>query len=61
MKCVYCNKKELDPKYKPFCSLRCSQLDLYKWFSNGYSVPLMELDDEDKEELDKLIDSNEEA
>lgn len=35
--CPIC-KKTSDKKYTPFCSLRCSQIDLSKWFSESYSI-----------------------
>ena len=28
------------PKYRPFCSLRCQQVDLGRWFSESYRVPV---------------------
>ena len=28
----------------PFCSVRCSQLDLAKWFDGTYTVPVIEED-----------------
>ena len=37
IKCVNCNK-EFDTKLdtKPFCSKRCSYIDLNKWFGEKY-------------------------
>ena len=37
--CLNC-KKEIDKKSKfhPFCSKRCSNLDLYKWLDNKYII-----------------------
>jgi endogenous inhibitor of DNA gyrase (YacG/DUF329 family) len=29
----------LDPKYRPFCSARCADADLGRWFSGAYAVP----------------------
>ena len=45
-KCPICNKDASDP-YKPFCSRRCADVDLARWFSGAYAIPLSQ--DEDKE------------
>ena len=37
-KCPTCGKPA-DPKYKPFCSRRCSEVDLQRWFTGGYAIP----------------------
>ncbi len=37
--CPICRQKETDPKYKPFCSKRCADVDLQRWFTGGYVVP----------------------
>jgi endogenous inhibitor of DNA gyrase (YacG/DUF329 family) len=36
---------------KPFCSSRCREVDLNKWFTGSYAVPAVELDDIDDESL----------
>jgi endogenous inhibitor of DNA gyrase (YacG/DUF329 family) len=38
MSCPMCRKKA-DTRFRPFCSKRCADLDLSKWFSGGYAVP----------------------
>jgi len=38
MSCPICGK-DTSPKYRPFCSKRCADLDLGKWLSGGYSIP----------------------
>lgn len=43
-KCVICGKPQ-DAKYKPFCSKRCADVDLNRWFSGGYAIPAVEEDD----------------
>lgn len=58
-KCPICKKEVVDKKCFPFCSLRCSELDMYNWFSNSYSVPAYELDDVEKEELIKFLEEDE--
>ena len=34
-------------KFRPFCSKRCADVDLHRWFSGTYSVPVVEEEDED--------------
>ena len=29
-------------KYHPFCSRRCADIDLHRWFSGRYAVPAVE-------------------
>ncbi len=39
IKCPNCKKKALDP-FSPFCSKKCSDLDLFKWLSDeSYTNP----------------------
>ncbi len=37
--CPIC-KKPAQERYKPFCSKRCADIDLNKWFTGRYAVPL---------------------
>jgi len=47
MACPMC-EKDTDPKYRPFCSKRCADLDLGKWLTGSYAIPFaVEEDDED--------------
>ena len=34
---MICNG-EVSPKHKPFCSMRCKDIDLGKWFNENYRV-----------------------
>jgi len=43
---------ETDEKYKPFCSRRCADVDLAKWFSGAYAAP-----SHDPEDVEKAIDA----
>jgi uncharacterized protein len=36
--CALC-EKPMDPKYRPFCSKRCADVDLHRWLSGGYTIP----------------------
>lgn len=44
--CPICKKKEPVEKYRPFCSKRCADVDLFKWLGNGYAIPAVEPPDE---------------
>ncbi len=46
MSCPIC-KREADPKYRPFCSRRCADVDLGKWLSGSYAIPVDAVDDDD--------------
>lgn len=38
------------PAYRPFCSARCADVDLGRWLTNAYAIPVPDdevLDDED--------------
>jgi hypothetical protein len=36
---VYCRRRPVDPRWRPFCSERCQLADLGRWLSDGYRVP----------------------
>ena len=38
MKCPICKKEFEDKSYKPFCSKRCADIDLGRWFNESYKV-----------------------
>jgi endogenous inhibitor of DNA gyrase (YacG/DUF329 family) len=44
--CPICGKPT-QPDSRPFCSRRCANVDLQRWFSGAYAVPAAEPDDED--------------
>jgi uncharacterized protein len=48
-KCVICGQPQ-DEKFRPFCSKRCADVDLNRWFSGGYAIPAAEGDDVDDAE-----------
>jgi endogenous inhibitor of DNA gyrase (YacG/DUF329 family) len=55
-KCAICGKP-VQQQFRPFCSRRCADVDLHRWLSNSYAIPVVE-DDEDvstvpKSEADK--------
>jgi endogenous inhibitor of DNA gyrase (YacG/DUF329 family) len=36
--CPIC-ARDSDPKYRPFCSRRCADVDLGRWLTGGYAIP----------------------
>jgi uncharacterized protein len=36
--CPICGKPP-DPRYKPFCSKRCADIDLHRWLKGSYVIP----------------------
>lgn len=47
MTCPIC-QKETDPKYKPFCSRRCADVDLGRWLTGSYAIPVTEEEAQDE-------------
>jgi endogenous inhibitor of DNA gyrase (YacG/DUF329 family) len=37
--CPICGKPAEMPRYRPFCSPRCADVDLGRWFSDAYAIP----------------------
>ena len=35
-------------RFRPFCSRRCANVDLNRWFSGVYAVPVREDEEEDE-------------
>ena len=54
-KCPICGG-ESQEKYRPFCSRRCADRDLASWFNGSYSVPVVELDEADLDELEEAFE-----
>lgn len=54
--CPGCGKL-VQKKYQPFCSQRCADLDLANWFNGSYSVPVVELNESDLDELDRVLEN----
>jgi uncharacterized protein len=36
--CPICGKPRSE-RYDPFCSKRCADVDLHRWFKGGYVIP----------------------
>lgn len=59
VKCPKCFKefKYYESKNRPFCSLRCSDIDLGNWFQEQYSTPVQgPLEADEEGELLRLIE-----
>jgi endogenous inhibitor of DNA gyrase (YacG/DUF329 family) len=46
-KCPICGKPA-DAVLRPFCSKRCADVDLHRWLSDRYVVPVTEDEEEDE-------------
>jgi endogenous inhibitor of DNA gyrase (YacG/DUF329 family) len=46
--CPICGKPT-DAAMRPFCSKRCADIDLNRWLSGVYAVPVKDEEDEDGE------------
>jgi endogenous inhibitor of DNA gyrase (YacG/DUF329 family) len=44
--CPICSKPAVET-FRPFCSRRCADVDLNRWLSGVYAVPVREDEDED--------------
>lgn len=45
-RCAICGKPQ-DEKLRPFCSKRCADVDLNRWFSGAYAIRAEEEDTPD--------------
>ena len=50
--CPICKKMSV-AKYRPFCSKRCADVDLQRWFTGSYAIPVVEEDRSAFEEGDE--------
>lgn len=46
--CPTCGKPAVE-RYRPFCSKRCADIDLHRWLSGAYAIPV---DEDDSDGLD---------
>jgi endogenous inhibitor of DNA gyrase (YacG/DUF329 family) len=49
IRCPTCSKQfesADSPKFVPFCSERCQQIDLGRWLGEKFSVPTQRIDEE---------------
>lgn len=38
-KCIICKNEITDKHFSPFCSQRCKNIDLNRWFTGAYVIP----------------------
>jgi uncharacterized protein len=50
--CPICHKPT-DPKFRPFCSKRCADVDLGRWLKGLYAIPAVENDAEENSDEDE--------
>lgn len=48
-KCPICGKPT-ELRWRPFCSRRCADVDLHRWFSGSYAIPTSDDDARDGED-----------
>ena len=48
--CVYCRRRTVEARYRPFCSERCRLLDLASWADGTYGIAGEPLPPEDETE-----------
>ena len=36
--CASCRQREVEVRYRPFCSKRCQQADLGRWLNGDYRI-----------------------
>jgi uncharacterized protein len=50
--CAVCHLHPVEPRWRPFCSRRCQQLDLARWVDGTYRVPGPPIDSDEQPEND---------
>jgi uncharacterized protein len=45
-KCPICSRPPVQA-YRPFCSRRCADVDLSRWLSGAYAIPVADADDDE--------------
>lgn len=50
--CPICGKPA-SAAHLPFCSSRCADVDLHRWLTGSYSLPMREDDPDDESRLDQ--------
>ncbi len=56
-KCPICKKLYKDTAHAPFCSKRCADVDLGRWFNGSYAVASEDLDELETEELSEALEN----
>jgi len=48
-KCAICRRPAV-AEFRPFCSKRCADVDLQRWFTGAYAVPAVEQEEVSEDE-----------
>ena len=51
--CPICGKPP-EARFRPFCSKRCSDLDLARWLRGDYAIPVREVPEGEEEAAEDL-------
>jgi uncharacterized protein len=57
--CPNCGKAAVE-EFRPFCSKRCADVDLHRWLSGAYAIPVKEDEDEDGDKPGEAIPGEDE-
>jgi endogenous inhibitor of DNA gyrase (YacG/DUF329 family) len=41
----------MQPRFRPFCSRRCADIDLGRWFGEAYRIPVPDREDAEDDNL----------
>ena len=55
--CPICGKLFVGDEYLPFCSKRCADVDLGRWFNGSYAVASEDLDEVETMELEEALEN----
>ena len=56
-KCPICGMLFVGDEYLPFCSKRCADVDLGRWFNGSYAVASVDLDEVETMELEEALEN----
>ena len=48
--CPICGRPSAEGRARPFCSVRCAEVDLGRWFTGAYAIPIRPEEAEDEAE-----------
>ncbi len=51
--CPICRRVVSLPDFRPFCSLRCKDIDLGRWFTGSYAIPVAPSPEDDELDPDE--------
>jgi len=57
MSCPVCKKPTLHD-YRPFCSKRCADVDLGRWFTGAYAIPAEDQSADETDSADEDFGTN---